>query len=221
MAQESQREELATQHPPEELASHIQALQAELLGHVKLSKETLGALGDALSEITALSDENEGLREALETEKQRVAGLMGKGEGKCGDGVAAPSGDFDELTFMGEELATLNEKYADLRKAKEDADRKHNQDYQRWKEFKQWLFEDFSERATKRRKLNPDGDVKDDATARRARIDRAKKKFDECGPELKASALSLPTCESCIAHSTAHCRRFDSSRAYTHEANCN
>ena len=58
--EESQRaaQELSQRHSSEELAKYAQALQAELAAHVRLSKSTLEALGDAVKDIAMLREEN-------------------------------------------------------------------------------------------------------------------------------------------------------------------
>ena len=72
--EESQRaaQELSQRHSSEELAEYAQALQAELAAHVRLSRSTLEALGDALNNIAALREENCRLLEELELEKEKA-----------------------------------------------------------------------------------------------------------------------------------------------------
>ena len=105
----------------EELAGHVQALQAELVSHVQLSKSTLNALQDALEEMTGLREENERLRRELE-EKQMKQDAVGN-PGESAHGLAK------ELAYVRAELATLKRKHAALREAKDKADEKHAKDY--------------------------------------------------------------------------------------------
>ncbi|KAI0357674.1 hypothetical protein OH77DRAFT_1519049 [Trametes cingulata] len=163
---QSQLEQLS-QQPTEELASHVQDLQSELLSHVQLSKSTLSALGDALREMTELREENLALRSELER-------LSAK---KMSDISSKTSADATEAAFLREELDSLRKQYADLQRAKEDNDRKHAEDFQRWRRFKEWLFgeeEKEKERASKRRKLNPkeDEEGKENAGGRDVSPDR-------------------------------------------------
>ncbi|KAI0332186.1 hypothetical protein GY45DRAFT_1321215 [Cubamyces sp. BRFM 1775] len=150
---QSQIEQLS-QHPPDELASHVHDLQSELISHVQLSKSTLAALGDALQEMTELREENSVLRSQLE----KAAKTKAKDK-------ATSSEDAMEVDFLRAELAALKKQYADLQRAKEKNDQKHHEDFKLWKSFKDWLMEEKrqesrkeSERPAKRRKLSPSGD---------------------------------------------------------------
>lgn len=135
----------------EELAGHVQALQAELVSHVQLSKSTLNALQDALEEMTGLREENERLRRELE-EKQMKQDAVGN-PGESAHGLAK------ELAYVRAELATLKRKHAALREAKDKADEKHAKDYKTWKEFKEYYEEHEARKRThKRRKLTPVGE---------------------------------------------------------------
>ncbi|KAI0363977.1 hypothetical protein BV20DRAFT_1061585 [Pilatotrama ljubarskyi] len=162
----SQLEQLS-QQPPDELASHLQDLQSELLSHVQLSKSTLSALGDALQEMTQLKGENLALRNELEK-------LSAK---KTKDTHSNTSAEATEIAFLREELAALQEQYANLQKAKEDNDRKHAEDFHRWRGFKEWLFgeeEKEKGREPKRRRLTlkEDEEGKENAKSLRDSPDR-------------------------------------------------
>lgn len=141
------------QYPSDELASHVQALQSELINHVNLGKTTLGALNDALEELSAWKEENAALRAELE----RVSAERNS------DDAANPS-DAIEVDYLREELATLQKQYTDLQEAKARSDEKHAEDFGRWRRFKEWLVEEElrqkekHERAAKRRKLSPRGE---------------------------------------------------------------
>ncbi|KAI0753341.1 DNA repair protein endonuclease SAE2/CtIP C-terminus-domain-containing protein [Daedaleopsis nitida] len=149
--QQSQLEQLS-EHPSEELAGHVQALQAELVSHVQLSKATLGALGDALEEVARMREENESLKEELEEANSRSVATVVEEEAV-------------ELAYARAELAALKQKYLDLSKAKKEADEKHQSDYKLWKFFGKWYKTDKKRRdehkdgrAAKRRKLDLRGD---------------------------------------------------------------
>lgn len=143
-----------SQYPSDELASHIQALQSELLSHVNLGKTTLAALNDAMEELSAWKEENTALRAELE----RVSAERAADD-------AANASDATEVDYLREELATLQKQYADLQEAKVRSDEKHAEDFGRWRRFKEWLVEEerrqkekLEERAAKRRKLSPRGE---------------------------------------------------------------
>ncbi|KAI8989045.1 DNA repair protein endonuclease SAE2/CtIP C-terminus-domain-containing protein [Trametes punicea] len=148
---QSQFEQLS-QYPTDELASHVQDLQSELVSHVQLSKSTLAALEDALQEMTALREENL----ALQRELQTLIETKTKAE------TDRFSTDATEVDYLRTELAALKKQYVDLRKAKDESERKHTEDYKQWREFKIWLTtenEREAERVRKRRRLSPpDGD---------------------------------------------------------------
>ena len=163
--QESQRMELVCQHPADELATYVQELQTELTGHVKLSKDAVRALGEAMEEIARLKEENEELSAGLERDRVKAEEADTKRAPAMDEAKPQklPEVDFDELAFARAELSALKEKYSDLRRVKEDADKKHSEDYRRWKAFKKWLFDEVSkeqEHPAKRRKLNPPGEDK-------------------------------------------------------------
>ncbi|KAI0657595.1 DNA repair protein endonuclease SAE2/CtIP C-terminus-domain-containing protein [Cubamyces menziesii] len=150
---QSQIEQLS-QHPPDELASHVHDLQAELINHVQLSKSTLAALGDALQEMTELREENSALRSQLEKATKNKAKEKN-----------ASTEDASEVDFLRAELAALKKQYADLQRAKDKNDQKHHEDFKLWKSFKDWLMgekrqelQKESERPAKRRKLSPSDD---------------------------------------------------------------
>ncbi|KAI0827288.1 DNA repair protein endonuclease SAE2/CtIP C-terminus-domain-containing protein [Trametes gibbosa] len=130
---QSQLEQLS-QHPTDELASHIQSLQSELLSHVQLSKSTLSALGDALQEMSALRDENLALRSEAKS--------------SCAEQVKQESADpgsgsgFTEVEQLRGELAALRQQHADLQHAKQQDDEKHARDFARWTRFKDWFMEE-------------------------------------------------------------------------------
>ncbi|KAI0718600.1 DNA repair protein endonuclease SAE2/CtIP C-terminus-domain-containing protein [Cerioporus squamosus] len=136
--QHSQLEQLS-QYPSEELAGHVQALQAELVSHVQLSKSALNALQDALDEIA-----------------ERVE-MSGGGHGQ---------GAAQELAFVRTELDTLKQRYTDLREAKEKAEQKHAEDLNTWRAFKEYYDKRAAQRqdSRKRRKLDPEGDVDEGGT---------------------------------------------------------
>ncbi|KAI0634359.1 DNA repair protein endonuclease SAE2/CtIP C-terminus-domain-containing protein [Trametes polyzona] len=155
---QSQLQQLS-QYPTDELASHVQDLQSELISHVQLSKTTLAALGDALKEMSELREENLALRreiERLNTEKTDA-------------GPSNSSSDPSEVEYLRKELAVLQQQYADLREAKERSDEKHAEDFGRWRRFRDWLIAQEEkrdrhreERAAKRRKLSPKEDAEED-----------------------------------------------------------
>ncbi|PIL29177.1 hypothetical protein GSI_09226 [Ganoderma sinense ZZ0214-1] len=160
----SQLEQLS-QRSSEELASHVQALQSELVSHVHLSKTTLSALEDALAELSVMREENEKLREELAKARveRKSEDAARKGRERQPDPGEVPSSPSKsvELAFVQAEFAALQDKYAALRKAKQESDDKHAKDYRQWKEFKQWFCSEElkkAERHSKRRKLNPPGD---------------------------------------------------------------
>ncbi|CDO70073.1 hypothetical protein BN946_scf184601.g26 [Trametes cinnabarina] len=146
--EQSQLEAQLSQHPPEELATHVQDLQSELIGHINLSKSTLAALEDALHEMNALREENAGLRREVEKLSQEHA------KEDTDHASEAPT----EAEYLRAELKLLQKQYADLQKTKEESEKKHAEDYTRWKNFKIWLTTEQKnelKRAAKRRKLTP------------------------------------------------------------------
>ncbi|TFK89536.1 hypothetical protein K466DRAFT_652040 [Polyporus arcularius HHB13444] len=147
--QQSQLEQLS-QYPSEELAGHVQALQAELVSHVQLSKSTLDALQDALNEIAGLREDNAMLRSELEREKADKV--------QTGMGV-------QELAFIRTEFTTLKARYTALREAKEKAEEQYARDRKKWRAFKDYFdaCEEQRRAARKRRKRNPEGDEEEGA----------------------------------------------------------
>ncbi|KAH9851047.1 DNA repair protein endonuclease SAE2/CtIP C-terminus-domain-containing protein [Lenzites betulinus] len=187
---QSQPEQLS-QYPTDELASHVQSLQSELLSHVQLSKSTLSALGDAVQEMSALRDENLALRSELE----RLSAEQVKQEtDDSGSG-------FTEAEYVSAELAALKQQYADLQKAKQQDDEKHADDFSRWRRFKDWFMEEERKhkerqakgRAAKRRKLSPKEDKENEGRLSpdrlpesewEARFGTIKRRLHEMGPRL-------------------------------------
>ena len=207
-AHQNQLEQLS-QHSSEQLASHVQALQAELVSHVQLSKATLGALEDALAELSAFREENEKLRG--EATKARTERKGEEGEEKAVDLPEVPSfsSDSTELAFVKAEFAALQDKYAALRKAKKDSDDKHAKDYRQWKEFKQWLCNEElkkAERKSKRRKLNPSGEDDEDNGGALSKLEDQPrgKAYERARKMLASSSAALarmpPLGESPIVH---------------------
>ncbi|KAH9929070.1 DNA repair protein endonuclease SAE2/CtIP C-terminus-domain-containing protein [Epithele typhae] len=174
-AQQSQLEELS-QLPSDELAEHVQALQAELLSHVQLSKATLEALGDALKALMDLRAENERLVQTLDAERRERRASRSEDEVNFGPSTTSTENPAS-LAYARAELAALQDKYACLLRAKEAAEKKHAEDYKRWKEFKQWLFDEkmkILERPSKRRKFShgedDEGDGKTNAGPSRSKV---------------------------------------------------
>ena len=205
---QSQLEQLS-QHSSEELASHVQALQAELVSHVQLSKATLGALTDALAEMSALREENERLLEEATKATTERKGEERQEREVALEGVPSSSPEFTELAFVNAEFAALQDKYAALYKAKKDSDDKHAKDYRRWKEFKQWLCnEELNEtgRKSKRKKPNPSGgDDEDEGDAAPKLEDQSRGKAYERVRKIIASSSTVlsrmrPLSKSPIAH---------------------
>ncbi|KAM5536816.1 hypothetical protein V8D89_009534 [Ganoderma adspersum] len=196
-AQQSQLEGLS-QRSSEELASHVQALQSELISHVHLSKSTLGALEDALTALSTLREENDKLRGELAQARTegKNEGASRKGREKEVDPEEVPS-ESTELAFVQAELAALQDKYAALRQAKQESDDKHAKDYRQWKEFKQWLCSEElrkAERNPKRRKLNPSGDDDDDDEGTAPKVDdNLRGKAYERVRKIMASSLVAPS----------------------------
>ncbi|RPD61556.1 hypothetical protein L226DRAFT_485405 [Lentinus tigrinus ALCF2SS1-7] len=149
-AQQSQLEQLS-QYPADELAGHVQALQAELVSHVQLSKSTLGALQDALEGMAELRAENERLKGTLEDSR--------KEQNAKGEVSGSAQGVAQELADVQEKLLTLQGKYTALRTAKQKADEQHKKDFATYKAFRDFYEEREAKRAAhKRRKLNPKGE---------------------------------------------------------------
>ncbi|KAI0772953.1 DNA repair protein endonuclease SAE2/CtIP C-terminus-domain-containing protein [Trametes elegans] len=186
---QSQLEQLI-QRPSDELAEHVQALQAELVSHVQLSKSTLGALGDALEEMNVLREENLALRKDIENARTKAAPLSSK------------AGQHTEEEYLRAELDALKQRYADLEKAKKANDEKHAEDFTRWRNFKNWLLNEelkaqASERPTKRRKIDPEDEDEGDKengpptspsrlskSERERRFGRIREQFLKKGPRL-------------------------------------
>lgn len=166
---QSQFEQLS-QHPAEELASHVQELQSELLSHVNLGKKTLDALNEAVEEMSALREKNLALRAELES-------LSAKKED-----AAASAANATEVEYLREELAALHKQYAELQEAKERSDHQHGEDFRRWKRFRDWILEE--ERKEKEEKAE-----EDEPAAKRRKVSSQdesddKENFDTMSPDL-------------------------------------
>ena len=138
----------------------------------------MGALEDALTALSTLREENDKLRGELaqaRTEgKSEGASRKGKEKEVCPKEAPSSPSESTELAFAKAELAALQDKYAALRKAKQESDDKHAKDYRQWKEFKHWLCGEElrkAERNPKRRKLNPSGDDEDDDEGTAPKVD--------------------------------------------------
>ncbi|KZT04876.1 uncharacterized protein LAESUDRAFT_727450 [Laetiporus sulphureus 93-53] len=143
----------------EQAESKLLDLETQVKKHVNLEIESCNALQEASRRIDELKKENARLSAELKATKRKDNGVRPlqdvtpvNAHGSHDTSVYAPLPSLSSLTAVSSstgdlasikaELQELRKSYDALRQAKERSDAKHMADYVKWRNFKQWMFDE-------------------------------------------------------------------------------